>query len=258
MPVFYLQAILSSDVVTETNPLKTYPEFLERLRQNTQGDAALEAAVGGEFINIGRLERALLEHLRLRADHCVVDVGCGSGRLAAQLSPIAPLRYVGTDVVPDLLKHAAKITGRTDWKFVQTDGIEIPCENSSADFVCFFSVLTHLLHEDSFRYLREARRVLKPGGLIVLSFLEFQIYSHWTVFDHTVNQSRPGDPLNQFISRDAIAAWAHHLDLVVENIWDGDKPHIPIDEDIVWQDGQAMKQMGALGQSVAVLRKPAQ
>jgi ubiquinone/menaquinone biosynthesis C-methylase UbiE len=63
----------------------------------------------------------------------------------------------------------------------------IPEKDGEADFVCFFSVLTHLLHEQGFVYLQEAKRVLKPGGKIVFSFLEFAVPDHWAVFEGTVN-----------------------------------------------------------------------
>src|ERR1035437_18951 len=96
-----------------------------------------------------------------------VDVGCGSGRLAAQLSAFPSVRFVGCDVVPRLLSYAKDICQRDDWRFVEATGTAIPCPDGVADFVCFFSVFTHLCQEDIFRYLCEARRVLKPGGLVV-------------------------------------------------------------------------------------------
>jgi len=240
----------------ETNPLKTYPSIVARLRDTIAGDKALEAAVGGDFITVGKLEAALLNQLGLGSGHQLVDVGCGSGRLALQLATSARLNYLGTDIVQDLLDHARKLCARPDWRFEISDGISIPLESDRADFVCFFSVFTHLTHEDSFRYLREAKRVLRPGGKIVFSFLEFFIYSHWTVFELSVEKGALGDHLNQFIGRDGIQAWAHHLGLIVEALYDGDKPHIPIREPLVWQNGRTMTEMGELGQSVAVFRKP--
>lgn len=239
--------------MAEIDFLKSYPNHLAQLRASLPNDAALEAAVGGEFITIGKLERALLRSLGLADDAFVVDVGCGSGRLALQLAANPELRYLGTDVVPDLLEHARQLTQRPDWNLVMTDRISIPCESSCADFVCFFSVFTHLTHEDSFRYLREAQRVLKPSGRIVFSFLEFQVPCHWNIFEDYVDRARPGYHLNQFIDRHAIHAWASHLGLQVDFIADGDKPHIPIDEELHWQDGRPIRGQGCLGQSVAVL-----
>jgi ubiquinone/menaquinone biosynthesis C-methylase UbiE len=241
--------------MTDPNPLNTYPGIVATLRERVTGDAALEKAVGGDFITVGKLEAALLSSLGLKSEHLVVDVGCGSGRLALHLSAIPKLRYIGTDIVEDLLAHAQKISRREDWKFVLTDGVSIPCADNSADFVCFFSVFTHLTHEDSYRYMLEARRVLKPGGRIVFSFLEFQIDSHWAVFEISLAYGGLGHHLNQFMSRDAFVVWARHLNMTIERIHDGDKPHIPIDEDLTWHDGRVMSGKGSLGQSVAVLVK---
>jgi SAM-dependent methyltransferase len=234
--------------------LKTYPALVARLRNSLAGDAALEAAVGGDFITVGKLELALLQSLGLKGEDTVVDVGCGSGRLAFQLAAFPGVKYLGTDVVPDLLAHAAKLTARSDWRLVLTNGVDIPCGDESADFICFFSVFTHLTYDDTFRYLRQAKRVLKPGGRIVFSFLEFYIDSHWAVFANDVENGVP-DHLNQFIERGAITAWCKNLGLRVESFFDGDTPHIPIDEPLTWHDGRTMTGMGALGQSVAVLTK---
>src|SRR5471032_314744 len=96
--------------MAEINFLKSYPNHLAQLRATLPNDAALEAAVGGEFVTIGKLERALLCSLGLADDHFVVDVGCGSGRLAHQLAAFPELRYLGTDVVPDRLDQARKLT----------------------------------------------------------------------------------------------------------------------------------------------------
>lgn len=198
----------SSPSILESSYSDRYLGLIARLQESESGDAALENAVGGEFIAIGKLEFALLRSLGLKGGETVVDVGCGSGRLALPLSALPDISYVGTDVVPQLLEHARKITAREDWRFELARGFKIPCDDDSAEFVCFFSVLTHLTHEDSFRYLREARRVLKRGGKIVFSFLEFYRRAHWITFQKYVDVRAAGDPINQFIERDAIRAWA--------------------------------------------------
>ena len=98
---------------------------------------------------------------------------------------------------------------------------------------------------------------LKPGGNGVFSFLEFLIPSHWAVFRQSLDHGSPGDHLNQFVSRDGIEKWSRELGLRVEALHDGDKNHIPLGEPVVWSDGRVMEGLGALGQSVAVLTKPA-
>jgi hypothetical protein len=57
------------------------------------------------------------------------------------------------------------------------------------------------------------------------------------------------------MDRDGIAAWAAHVGLEVEKIFDGGVPHIRIDEEIVWDDGRRQTGLGDIGHSVAVLAK---
>ena len=234
---------------------QAYIDYVSRLEQRLgTGHEAMQKAVGGEFEAVGKLEYYLLRSLGLTSGHLVVDVGCGSGRLAQQLAPDKSIRYIGTDVVPRLIESARARIMRDDWQFSVVDGVCIPCADNTADFVTFFSVLTHTTHEESFKYLQEAARCLKIGGHVIVSFLEFRIRCHWETFMVSVN-AKPGWLWIQFVDRDAITAWARHSGLVVESFFDGDKPHIPIPEEIRWENGTSTKSLGNLGQSVAVLRK---
>ncbi|HEY0607458.1 MAG TPA: class I SAM-dependent methyltransferase, partial [Herpetosiphonaceae bacterium] len=139
--------------------------------------------------------------------------------------------------------------------FEVAEGLTIPEQDNQANIVCFFSVFTHLLHEHSFIYLREARRVLRPGGKIIFSFLDFTIPCHWDVFESNLAAGSADHPLNTFVSRDAIQVWCRHLDLEIEALHDGDAPHIPLQHAVTLDDGRIMEGMGNLGQSVCVLVK---
>lgn len=234
---------------------RQYDLLWERLRGS---DSSFHQAVGGDFVTVGLLEFSLLKSLGLRPDHRVIDVGCGSGRLAAWLAgylAAASEGYLGTDILPPLLAHARDISRRPDWRFELTDGQSVPAADASADFVCFFSVMTHLTHEETWQYILEARRVLRPGGLLVASFLEFRIRGHWPIFWNTFVDKSPDKILNQFLSRDAFEAFALNAALDVVSFHDGDRPHIPIEEEVVWENGIRMSGLANLGQSVCVLRK---
>lgn len=217
---------------------------------------AMQQAIGGEYEAIGAIECDLLIWQGLQQDGSVVDVGCGSGRLAVPLSRyLGPeASYLGTDVVPELLDYARRQVGRPDWRFEEAPGLAIPAEDSSADIVCFFSVMTHLRHEHSYLYLREAKRVLKPTGRIVVSFLEFAVPGHWTNFRSMVRNPHSQKHLNQFMSRDGIRAWAEHLDLDVEII-SGEDQVIPLRQPVTTESGIAYTDRATLGQSVAVFTK---
>jgi len=218
--------------------------FVDILKTRMPYDEAMQHAIGGAFEEMGRKELALLQHYGLAADGYLIDVGCGAGRLAQPLSQYLRGRYLGTDLVPDLIAHARKLTGRKDWRFEIVDHIGIPEQDGAADMVCFFSVLTHLRHEQSFWYLEEAKRVLKPGGIVVFSFLEFREASHMEAFWHAlkVAKHQATAPLNVFVDRDGIRRWAEALAMDVIDIRVGSEAVVP---------------EGALGQSHCVLRKAA-
>jgi SAM-dependent methyltransferase len=241
--------------VTNTNFLKSYPDHVAGLLKRLGNETALRQAIGGDFVAVGKLEFWLLMSLGLADGAFLVDIGCGSGRLACQLAKFEHLRYLGTDVVPELLEYARLLTNRADWQFLLTNGVCIPCEDNKADYVASFSVFTHLLHEETYRYFLEANRILKPGGYLVFSFLEFRIACHWETFISSVNSTQQGKHLNQFMDRDAIRVWAQRSGFAEPRIFDGDRGHIPIPEEIQWDNGMKMGTFGNLGQSVAILRK---
>ncbi len=211
------------------------------------------------FEAFGMMEADLLRQYGLDPGSTVVDVGCGSGRLAVQLRSWLQGRYVGTDISAPLLDAARRACDRDDWSFAEVNGLAVPVEDDIADVVCFFSVLTHLRHEESFIYLQEALRIARPGAIIVFSFLEFEVGSHWDVFEATLASLRAdgGLHVNQFMSRDLIAAWSEKLGMDVIDVHRGDVPHIVLtDPALVAPHGPVVDGRGSLGQSSAILRVP--
>jgi SAM-dependent methyltransferase len=220
-------------------------------------DEAMERAVGGDFERFGVLEHALLREAGLGPTSSVVDVGCGSGRLAAQLARLSELRYLGTDTVPALLEYARQRVGRPDFRFIHVDRVALPTPDASVDLVAFFSVLTHLLHEESYLYLQEAHRVLRPGGKVVFSFVEFDTPTGWTVFEANLDWVRSrvvASQLNIFLNRADIRLWARRIGFRVDLLRTGEPGSVTVGP------GEATEAVPAgayaFGQSVCVLRKP--
>ena len=242
----------------ETDYKATYVDTVNRLLESHPRDEAMKLAVGGNFQALGAVMRAILIKAGLKPEHYLVDVGCGSGRLAIALRSYLTGRYLGVDVVPKLLAYAREASGRPDWRFAEPGGIAIPERDETADMVCFFSVLTHLMHEDGFRYLMEAKRVLKPGGIVVFSFLDFVVESHWTVFAGMVQSRANGETThhNQFMGRDTAEVWAARLDMDVVAILDGNGAQVQLDADVTLDDGRVLSGEASLGQSICILRKP--
>jgi 2-polyprenyl-3-methyl-5-hydroxy-6-metoxy-1,4-benzoquinol methylase len=239
---------------SKTDFRKTHRRLLRQLRSTYTNDEAVRMAVGGEFEGVGLLLREVLIHHGLKQTDYLIDVGCGSGRLAKPLAEYLTGRYLGIDVVPELVQYARRLVPRADWRFEIAEGLKIPERDEQGDMVCFFSVLTHLLHEESFVYLREARRVLRPRGKIVLSFLDFRVKSHWGSFESNLSDIGIGaQPMNVFLCADMLREWAKRLELEVEAIHDGDDPYLPLSTPITFENGATASGHVAVGQSVCVM-----
>lgn len=208
--------------------VRDYQRLVWRLRLRYPKAKAMAIAVGSTpetFHQFGRIELAVLTQAGLRPGATVFDLGCGSGRLAAALAENGmAVDYLGTDVVPALLSHARSIAP-AHFRFQLHRALSVPAPDRSVDIACAFSVFTHLLHAETYIYLADMRRALRPGGRIVFSFLEFAAEDHWRVFEETVAGQKIGrNPhLNQFIERSTIETWARRLGLTVERFIDHDE-----------------------------------
>jgi SAM-dependent methyltransferase len=103
----------------------------------------------------------------------LLDIGCGSAWLADHFGD-----YVGVDVSPEAVE-AARSRGR---EVMQADvDRPLPFEDESFDGVVLKDVLEHV--RDPVALVREARRVLRPGGRIFASSPDAQRWA-WDDYTH--------------------------------------------------------------------------
>ncbi|MEV0278938.1 methyltransferase domain-containing protein [Streptomyces sp. NPDC050610] len=96
----------------------------------------------------------------------VLDVGCGDGTAAAIASAALPgHRFVGVDWSQGALRRAAG--GMPYAVRGEVTGGGLPFASGVADAVLFSEVIEHLVDPDG--ALEEIRRVLRPGGHLLLS-----------------------------------------------------------------------------------------
>ena len=108
----------------------------------------------------------------VNAGEAVLDIGCGAGVdtiLAAMM--VGPAgKAIGVDIVPEMLQRATENLKATDLKnvtFQRTSGEELPFEDNTFDVVTSNGVIN--LIPDKAATLKEAMRVLKPGGRLIIA-----------------------------------------------------------------------------------------
>jgi ubiquinone/menaquinone biosynthesis C-methylase UbiE len=109
----------------------------------------------------------------------VVDVGCGTATLAIDLAACRPdVRVIGVDGDAQILRLARAKPGAERVELRDGDATALPLADGSAAAVICSLLLHHLALAPKSAALREARRVLRPGGVL-----------------HVADWGRPADPL---------------------------------------------------------------
>lgn len=111
----------------------------------------------------------------LAAGEVVVDIGCGRGELLAAAIQAGAQRAVGVEYAPaaiELARRTLATHGVEDRASVlQADARALPLPDAGADLVTMLDVVEHLTPAELDSALREALRVLRPGGRIFVHTL---------------------------------------------------------------------------------------
>jgi len=118
-----------------------------------------------------------LTHVRIGADESILDVGCGGGRTIGKLAALAPAGKVcGADVSAESVRFSCALNaeairaGRVE---VRQAGVsKLPYPDATFDLVT--AVETHYYWPDLVNDTREIRRVLKPGGRLLVVAESYQ------------------------------------------------------------------------------------
>lgn len=111
----------------------------------------------------------------------VLDVACGEGYGSHLLASEAD-SVDGVDIDPESVEHARRRYSRANLTFHQGDATALAFEDDCFDVITSFETLEHL--EAQQQLLAELHRVLKPGGLLLISSPDKHTYSDLTGFDN--------------------------------------------------------------------------
>lgn len=180
--------------------MKDYKSIWNNLSTNLE-DATYYVFCGGDEDQIrsnGALTAAFLrEVLRIDNSHKVLEIGCGVARIGRELAPSCG-EWHGADISGNMIAHAAERTGDIPNIYLH----ELPDNTLSIfpdnhfDRVYSSIVFMHLDKMDMFTYIKEAHRVLRPGGRAYFDTYNILAPQAWQEFLKTLEtfppDKRPG------------------------------------------------------------------
>lgn len=122
------------------------------------------------FWHVGRreiLKEALLRHLKNPTSLSVLDIGCGTGGNIILLKEFG--RVTGLDFSEEALRWAQ---GRGFDQLIKADATAIPFPDNTFDLVSALDTLEHIV--DDSKVMEECFRVLKPGGIFLVTVPAYQ------------------------------------------------------------------------------------
>jgi ubiquinone/menaquinone biosynthesis C-methylase UbiE len=129
-------------------------------------------------ILVDRVEKELVLNLaEVEQGERVLDLGCGTGNYSFWLARKG-LQVTGVDISDSMLGIAREKAGREDLdiNFVKSDIADLPFKNNTFNLIVSVTVFEFLINPEA--AVREAWRVLKPGGRLVIGVLGDK--SPWT------------------------------------------------------------------------------
>jgi len=142
--------------MTVQKPLKTTPDRYHQKRKS----------FGPWRYRLRRRTAEVLKAIREfggSQPRCVLDVGTADGLMLEELSHHFKAHFVGVDTSREILDANPERT----FQAVQADAMSLPFEEGSFDIVIAAAIIEHL--PDGGKFLGECHRVLRPGGLLILT-----------------------------------------------------------------------------------------
>lgn len=135
----------------------------ERFSPHQTGDIALD-----------HMARYALAAMMVRSDAEVLDAASGEGYGTALLSTRAR-RLTGVDLSAEAIGHAAATYVTPNLRYLEGDVQALPLPGAFFDIVVSFETIEHV--RDTTAALGEFRRVLRPGGFLLISTPDTDVFN---------------------------------------------------------------------------------
>ncbi len=140
------------------------------------------------------------EIIALKPGMAMLDVGCGMGRLY-NTAKAAGLTYAGVDISAQQIAEGKRLNPQADLEVGSM--LHLPYEDASFDAVFMVASFHHLATVAERRQaVVEAMRVLKPGGIVVVTVMALWQKKYWPLFMPWAKGKKRG-----FMWRDVFVPW---------------------------------------------------
>jgi SAM-dependent methyltransferase len=114
---------------------------------------------------------AIMDGFRIRptAKARVLDFGCGCGRVARYFAALCPAQLDASDIDAEAIAWNRAHLSAAATFHCNSEMPPLPFEDQCFDLVYATSVFTHFPEDMQFAWLHEMRRVVRPGGWLLLS-----------------------------------------------------------------------------------------
>jgi ubiquinone/menaquinone biosynthesis C-methylase UbiE len=124
------------------------------------------------FVGMREITRSLLDPIISGRAGLVLDAGCGTGGMMAQLTRYAAeQRIVGIDSSETALRFCVQ---RQQQMLARASVSELPFPDSTFDLITSFDVLQHVPEQKDATAIAEFYRILRPGGIAFIRVAAYQ------------------------------------------------------------------------------------
>ncbi len=143
------------------------------------------------------------EVIAARAPRAVLELAPGPARLTAEIRPV-PFG-IAADFSPGMLQTARRRTEQAGrrWSFMRADAFSLPLRDAQLDLAFTLRFVRHFAAADRHRLYQEIRRVLRPGGALVIDAQNRLVRGRDHVTRHAVfDELYTADELRQELERE--------------------------------------------------------
>lgn len=137
-----------------------------------------------------------------------LDAACGFGYGSYLLCTNAE-QVFGIDLDESRIKYAGEKYGSDNIQYFEKDVTDTKFESNSFDTVVSIETFEHIRPDQAIQFLEEMKRVLKPGGVFILSTPNLPVFDQITLVEDHINE-KDVDELHAMMSQNFSSVEFYH------------------------------------------------